>query len=198
MNRKGFTLIEMIAVIVILGLLMIIAIPAVTSYMQSSDESVYVNSVSSFLQEAKLLYGEKEFGPQIEVNDVMIVPIGLLNMEKGNTTDSPFGKYRQEQSYILIVRTAKSTEYYATVVDDTNRGMIEVKEDELNNNVIDKVNVLTITPITNLYHCVSNSYIVDSSNQFKFKGATYQPVEYRNYGNDLCSKGMPIIIAAKR
>ena len=198
MNKKGFTLIEMIAVIVILGLLMIIAIPAVTSYMQASDESVYANSVSTFLQQSKLLYQEKEFGPQIEIDDIMIVPISILQLEKGNTTDSPFGKYRQEQSYILIQRTAKSYDYYATVVDNTNRGLKEVKEDEINNDVIGKVNVTDIPPIDTLYRCTGDSYIINTTTAFKFKGATYQAVEYRTYTNNLCSKGMPIIVVAKR
>lgn len=197
MNKKGFTLIEVIAVVVILGLLMIIAIPAVTQYINSSDESVYVNNVSSFLQEAKLLYQEKEFGPQIEVGDIMVVPISILDLEKGNTTNSPFGTYSKKQSYILIKRTAKSYDYYATVVDSTNRGLSEVKEDELNNNVIGKVNVTVIPDFENLYDCNSESYIIDRNANFSFKGEAYHPVEYREYGDGMCTQTMPIIIVAK-
>ncbi len=197
MNKKGFTLIEVIAVVVILGLLMIIAIPAVTQYINSSDESVYVNNVSSFLQQAKLLYQEKEFGPQIEVGDIMIVPISLLDMEKGNTTNSPFGTYRQQQSYILVKRTAKSYDYYATIVDSTNRGLTEVKEDELNNNVIGKVNITTVPMYDTLYSCTSESYIINRTANFSFKGEIYHPVEYRGYGDEMCTKTMPVIIVAK-
>ncbi|MEG0995103.1 MAG: type II secretion system protein [Bacilli bacterium] len=40
-NKKGFTLIELMAVITILGILLLIAVPSVSKYLTQSQESAY-------------------------------------------------------------------------------------------------------------------------------------------------------------
>ena len=43
-NKKGFTLIELLAVIVILAILVMVAIPAVTRYLETSRQSTYIDT----------------------------------------------------------------------------------------------------------------------------------------------------------
>ena len=42
-NKKAFTLMELLAVIIILGLLMAIAIPSISKYIEQSRKKTYVN-----------------------------------------------------------------------------------------------------------------------------------------------------------
>ena len=51
MKNKGLTLIELLAVIIILGILMLIAIPSVTNYINNFRKESYVNTFS-------ILYGK--------------------------------------------------------------------------------------------------------------------------------------------
>lgn len=55
MNRKGFSLVELLAVIVILGVIMSIAVPATTKYLSRSQNTVY-NSMYNALYDAASEY----------------------------------------------------------------------------------------------------------------------------------------------
>ena len=53
-NNKGFTLVELLAVIVILALIITIAVPAVTNIMSKTQNNAYCTRVSTFESSAKL------------------------------------------------------------------------------------------------------------------------------------------------
>jgi prepilin-type N-terminal cleavage/methylation domain-containing protein len=48
-SKKAFTLIELLAVIVILGLLMAIAIPSVTKYITESRKKTVVSTIGNYI-----------------------------------------------------------------------------------------------------------------------------------------------------
>ena len=46
MNRKkGFTLVELLAVIIVLGLILVIAVPSVNKYLKSSKEILFFDDI---------------------------------------------------------------------------------------------------------------------------------------------------------
>lgn len=52
-NRKGFTLIEVLAAVVILGILAVISIPAVTKSISTSKDKVFFSNVSNVVSDLK-------------------------------------------------------------------------------------------------------------------------------------------------
>lgn len=198
MKKKGFTLIEVIAVVVILGIVMLIAVPAVINYTRNSNQAVYANNIGSFMEQAKLLYGEKQFGPYMDDNEIMIVPISLIETAKGDNKKSPYGAFLPEHCYIIIERKGKSVYYYASAIDNMSWGLVAKKEDEINNDVIEKISSADIYPVNSFYHCTSDTYILNTSAVFQFKGANYSPIEQRPFGENKCSKQLPIIVLEKR
>lgn len=57
MNKKGFTLVELLAVIIILSIIVIIAIPSIMGISKSIKENMY-NKKIAIIEEAAILYGQ--------------------------------------------------------------------------------------------------------------------------------------------
>ena len=82
MKKNGFTLIEMIAVIIILGIIMLIAIPAVTEYILKSDRATYATDVIAYLETARADYEMKEYGELLKDDEIMILLILKREIKK--------------------------------------------------------------------------------------------------------------------
>ncbi len=130
-KKKAFTLIELLAVIIILGVLMVIAIPAVTSYIQNSRKSSYVATAHNVVA-----------GARTKVND------GTLSMHDKDTTyylpyllfkgekewKSPYGDF--EEAYVVVTFNGNGYDYYWTSRDTTNTGIYLTYNDLLDNDKI--------------------------------------------------------------
>ena len=62
MNRKGFTLIELIAVIVMIGLIMVIVVPNILDIVSESKETSYNTLVKNIVTSSEMYYEECEYG----------------------------------------------------------------------------------------------------------------------------------------
>ena len=60
MNKKGFTLVELLAVIVIIGLLMTLAIPAVLKVSSNVKQKSYETKIK-LITDTAVTYGETSF-----------------------------------------------------------------------------------------------------------------------------------------
>lgn len=65
-NNKGFTLIEMLAVIVILGVLAVIMVPTVTTLIAKNKNDNYKNLENSILSAAKVFISDYRYDIQLD------------------------------------------------------------------------------------------------------------------------------------
>ena len=162
-NKNGFTLIEVLSVIIIMGVIMIIAVPAVTKYIFKSDKSVYASNVSAFVESVRAKYEMKEYGAVLKDDEIMVVPIGHIILEKGDAKNSPYGEYDFTRSYVLIVPEKSAYNFYATVVDKKNVGIINTPPNKLDEYAVKlEINVNEI-PILTSYNNPLSTYIYEES-----------------------------------
>ena len=93
MNKRGFTLVELLAVIVILGILLVIAIPKISDIISVSKEGTFKTDINSIIKLVKIHYQENYGGSlnssnkiyNIENNKIMLNNVDLKLSSKTGT-----------------------------------------------------------------------------------------------------------------
>lgn len=76
MNNKGFTLVELLAVIVILAMIVLLAVPAALNISKSIRDDMYCSKVD-LLENAALLYGQDNYD---EIRSGRIVRVSIQTL----------------------------------------------------------------------------------------------------------------------
>jgi prepilin-type N-terminal cleavage/methylation domain-containing protein len=82
MNRKGFTLVELLAVIVILAIILAIAIPGISGVIESSTKNAFESDAKMLLKEINYKMMEDSAFKPSDVNETTIT--SLLNISNSN------------------------------------------------------------------------------------------------------------------
>ena len=138
-NERGFTLVELLAVIVILGLLMAISIPSVTKYITQSRVKTLISSMDSYVTAVvtQVNNGEYKFSDSTKV---FAIPIECIALEKGGT--NPFGNWYQANSnywaYVLVHydNVGYTYEYGFTFKDDAGYGLYPTINSKITNSMV--------------------------------------------------------------
>lgn len=102
-NKKGFTLVELLAVIVILGVLLLIAVPAVSNIIDSSKKKSFESAAKLMIENVETVaLMEKTTGTTLTACKIKIADIDI---ERGSKGTSPSG-------YISVDTSGKGTIKY--------------------------------------------------------------------------------------
>lgn len=121
-NNKGFTLVETIAVIIILGVVLSIAVPSITNVVKSTNKNRMISDAETFISEVKEYVESDTIGNTPKDNKYKLVDI------KTKLSKSPYGKEYKKNSYVDITNYSvclTDGEYQATTETE---GSITVKK----------------------------------------------------------------------
>lgn len=203
-NKKGFTLIEIVAVVIIIGIVFTIAVPMVSSYILDSRKTSYYGSISAYVETIQSEYDMREFGDYIDDSEIMLVPIKLIKLESGDSDSTPFGYYDYNKSYVVIKSSVYTNEYYANFLDDANYGVSNLNINSISKGSIKNINSDDIIGLNSFISCVNNKYNLND-NVFSFNGKEYSACDYRiykkEYSDDYQCSGnsdIPIIVMCEK
>ena len=143
-KKKAFTLIELLAVIIILGVLMIIAVPSVTSYISNSRKSAYVTTAKNLMDGARTKVNEGKISVY-DTDTTYYIPAAMIKTETGGAK-SPYGDF--EKAYVVVTYNGDNFDYYWVSVDTTKTGVRFEKYDQLDESDIKSNLELDPIPIT--------------------------------------------------
>ncbi|MBQ7136864.1 MAG: prepilin-type N-terminal cleavage/methylation domain-containing protein [Bacilli bacterium] len=154
-NNKGFTLIETLAVVIILGVLLLVAVPSISKYVDRSRKNTYISSVKSMVNAVSVAITSQDLPYDIEEDEAMIIPFSEIKMEKKNSTKkSPYANWVQDKSFIMVLYDGDNYNYYVSALDEAGYAIPLIKESDLTINSIttdkDKINA----------NCISHSQSV--------------------------------------
>lgn len=99
MKNKGFTLVELMGVIVLLGVLVLIAVPAITGVLKSSKEDLYKTQLKTIELAAKNWASDEEnIGKLPEKGKCIYIDLALL--KKGEYVDLNIKNPKTEKQFV--------------------------------------------------------------------------------------------------
>lgn len=151
LNKTGFTLIELLAVIVILGVIMVIAVPAVTKYITNSKKDTYVATAKSFMSAVATSAAVGDYQLPLATNEVTIVSIKDVKLNKGGTTSSFGEAWNYAYSFVAIVNVGTAADpaykYYFQGVDAKGNYIALTEENSLGRASVSKEATLATASI---------------------------------------------------
>lgn len=121
-NTKGFTLVELLAALVILGVLMIFSVPIILGMLDSSRNKIYIDDAKKMI--AQVEYRIRSSNSTIaKPSEGSAIVISLAYLESTDFDNPPNnGEYLKEASYVVVKNTGKRLEYSASIVEKMKKG----------------------------------------------------------------------------
>lgn len=123
MNNKGYTLVELIAMVVVIGVLMVIAVPNIAGILQKSKQEFVTEDIHRMVSNAKQkLETEKVKYPDSN-GRCTVLTLKFINSNDDFTEGANGGKFDMDNSYVVIKKEAINStssvyKYYIRLVEE--------------------------------------------------------------------------------
>ncbi|BAQ11586.1 prepilin-type N-terminal cleavage/methylation domain-containing protein [Bacillus sp. OxB-1] len=121
-NEKGLTLVELLAVIVILGIIAAIAVPSIGNIIQNTREKAFIADAQNALSAANLYFTEKNPADNDEVELQDLIDEGFFN-DVGSLETATVTYKADAENTISAGGTAGNTS--VAITDKTNSDLSE-------------------------------------------------------------------------
>ena len=120
MNNKGFTLVELLGVMLILGIVMGVTIPNISGISTQNKITTYAEDAKKFKSTAEyMIRGDDTVKKPVANGECVVVNLKYVH---GNEYDnSPYGgEYLMNKSFVVMVKKNRRYQYYVQLVEKFN------------------------------------------------------------------------------
>ena len=144
MNKKGFTLIEIISVILIIGILAGIGVAAVSSNTERARKANFVHLARAYSESLRAMRTGDKLPYEPKDNEALVFPFSQVNGVKIENKDfTAYGDLMPSYCYAGIQKYGSGYKYYITMMDTSGHAMRSVESNEIDE---DKLESLGSTP----------------------------------------------------
>ncbi len=151
-NEKGFTLVELLAMLVVLGILMGVTIPNITGILSQSKNNQILEDATKMIETTKIKIATHSTGydkiPKISAGECIVLSLNYLNDNEDIGTGPNEGEYQDYDSYVVYTIEGKQRKYYVRLVEEVKGKYSGI--DEVESQVLEKNTYNNIGPISSL------------------------------------------------
>lgn len=123
-NNKGFTLIEVLAMLVVLGIIIGVTVPNVTGILSNQKTNLIAEDGIKMIENAKneFILSEKVKYPE----DGKCVIFTLDRLDKNSDIENGIegGKYNKTKSFVTVKRVGKTYQYSVRLIEQLSNGKL--------------------------------------------------------------------------
>ena len=121
-NNKGFTLVELLAAVVILGILLILGLPNLLNMLQNNKNKLYVTDAQKLISQAELKMRSNSSSIEKPAEgDCLVFTLLYLDDSVFNTPPNE-GKYLKDASFVVVKNNGNDLEYSVTLIEEMKKG----------------------------------------------------------------------------
>lgn len=192
-NKKGFTLFQLVLLIVVATIIIVFVVFPLLGYITSSKQRSFLSSAKFYIEETRSLLTLNKGFP-VDQGESLTLQISELNLDQEKQR-SIFGySWVDEKSYIVVknVGTMEDPKYsYSIALEDVEGNCIDLEEDNklLKENVkkgtcnIQPVGILASSKIRSLAETNTNEVRIDDYQNARYYGKN--PNNYVSFNNEL-------------
>lgn len=122
LNRKGFTLVELLAMLVVLGILMAVTVPNMSGILGSQKTNVLKEDVSKMVDSAKIKVASDNNIKKPKNGKCLVFTLKYLD-SNDDFKSGPNGKaYDMYGSFVIVKRDGSRYKYYVRLAEKTEKG----------------------------------------------------------------------------
>ena len=129
MKREGFTLVELLAMLVVLGILMAVAIPNITGILRNNKLNVIKSDAIKMVDTAKIKMSSLKEDKLPENGQCVVFSLNYLNDSEDINTGPNGGEYLKFESFVVVKKVqvpgspkTSKYEYYVRLVENIKGG----------------------------------------------------------------------------
>lgn len=123
MKKNGYTLVELIAMVVVIGILMVITVPNIAGIKQNSKQEIVEEDINKIVSSAKQKINTNKVSKPAEDGHCTVMTLSFINGNDDFKEGANSGTYDMENSYVVVKKvnissTSSVYKYYVRLLEE--------------------------------------------------------------------------------